>query len=73
MAIAQNPMLTAVKWVQFKRLYRSHASADFQTEYFGLPGPKATLLTLIILRIAILKLHRPEAIFKPKSFLTHSS
>ena len=73
MAIAQNPMLTAVKWFQFKRLYRSHASGDFQTDYFGLHGPQATILTIIIYRIAILKLRRPEATFKQKYFLTHSS
>ena len=48
MAIAQNPMLTAVKGIQFKRLYRSHASGDFQTDYFGLPGLQATFLTFSI-------------------------
>jgi len=58
MAIAQNPLLTAV---------------NFQTDSFGLPDPQTTFLTFIIYRTAILKLHKPEATFEQKYFLNYSS
>jgi len=58
MAIAQNPLLTAV---------------NFQTDSFGLPGPQATFLAFCIYRSTILKLHNPEATFKQKYFLNYSS
>ncbi len=48
MAIAQNPLLTAVKGFQFKRRFRLHASVDFQTDYLDLPGLQATFLTFSI-------------------------